>query len=374
MIPNIDPIALPAPVWLIQFLQGLTFVLHVIPMNIILGGGILAAVFAFIARRGDQPQYERLARALAYILPAATAATITLGIPPLLFVQVLYGPLFYTSSVLMAWPWISVIALLLAGYYGFYWFALKKDKEGRLPLIAAIIAAVAVLAISFLFSNNMQLMLHPEQFGPAFLEADAKVGGGVLASDPWFLPRYLHFLVAAISVAGLLVMLVGLFGRKDKDGNDDAFGPWAIKLGGLIFVVATVIQYAVGVWQLIALRPGAMMQFMGQDTLWTAIIGVALLLSLVALVLILVAALGTKPAGMTISGIGAIVVTIVLMTLMRGMLRDFYVAETFPVAAQPADPQWFVVILFLLLLVAGLATVIWMLHAVITKKGAGAQA
>ena len=37
-IPQPDPLALPAPAWLLWALLLLTFFLHVIPMNLVLGG------------------------------------------------------------------------------------------------------------------------------------------------------------------------------------------------------------------------------------------------------------------------------------------------------------------------------------------------
>ena len=43
-IPLLDPIPLPAPAWLLSALLALTFTLHLIPMNLVLGGSILAVV------------------------------------------------------------------------------------------------------------------------------------------------------------------------------------------------------------------------------------------------------------------------------------------------------------------------------------------
>ena len=43
-IPQPDPLALPAPAWLLWALLMLTFFLHVIPMNLVLGGADPAAL------------------------------------------------------------------------------------------------------------------------------------------------------------------------------------------------------------------------------------------------------------------------------------------------------------------------------------------
>ena len=62
-------------------------------------------------------------------LPMVMAFVINLGIPPLLFSQVLYGRAFYTSSVLIGAYWIAVILLLMASYYGLY-FAAGRPRNG----------------------------------------------------------------------------------------------------------------------------------------------------------------------------------------------------------------------------------------------------
>lgn len=43
-IPQLDPAPLPAPVALLWFLLLLTFTLHVLPMDLVLGGSLLGAV------------------------------------------------------------------------------------------------------------------------------------------------------------------------------------------------------------------------------------------------------------------------------------------------------------------------------------------
>ena len=63
-------------------------------------------------------------------LPVFLPATITLGIAPLLFVQVLYGQFFYTSSIVMAWPWFLVLVFLTLAYYGFYYVSYRGGRPG----------------------------------------------------------------------------------------------------------------------------------------------------------------------------------------------------------------------------------------------------
>jgi len=362
IIPSIDPIPLPAPVWLMQFLSGLTFVLHVFAMNLVLGGGLLAVAVGWIARRQERPEYTRLAGHIANVLPAATAMAITMGVPPLLFLQVLYGPLFYTSSVLIAWPWLAVVGLLLVGYYGYYYFSLKKGEEGQPLIWAGLLASILFILVGFIYTNNMTLMIQPERFGSLYRR---KAHGLLLdLADPMLWPRYLHFFVGALAVSALLVMVLGLIHRKDARYSESA-----LQFGGITFVGATLVQFGIGIWFLLSLRKPVVMRFMGLDLRATLIFGIAFLFALGAMIHVLVAALGRKPVAMTVIGAACIVVTIILMTLMRAIVRDAYLGEDFVVMNQPVGPQWVVVGIFLVLLVAGLAVVGWMLHAVVTKRG-----
>lgn len=47
-IPDPDPIPLPAPVGLLKFLLILTFILHILAMNLALGGGLIAAGYTLV--------------------------------------------------------------------------------------------------------------------------------------------------------------------------------------------------------------------------------------------------------------------------------------------------------------------------------------
>ena len=366
VIPSIDPIALPAPIWLMQFLSGLTFIFHVIPMNVVLGGGAVALFLAVRGTRGSQDMYVRLARRMASVLPVAIAMTITLGVPPLLFLQAMYGPLFYTSSVLMAWPWLSVIAILLVGYYGHYYFSLSKDYENPRTMIVGAVAVAAFFVIAFLYVSNMTLMVMPERF--LGIQRSWTSGFLPFTGDSIFAPRFLHFITGAVSVGGLLAVFVGLLERSDAE-----FRAVAVRAGGFTFVGATIVQIATGIWFLLALRPRVMMLFMGQDRVATALFGVAVLLALVAVTLILVAVFGKKRPWVMIAGTACVGLTIIIMTVMRSIVREAYLGTRFVVAEQPVNPAWDVVALFLVLFVAGVVLVGWMIHAVVTRRGLAAS-
>lgn len=66
-----------------------------------------------------------------HLMNALVAFTVNFGVAPLLFVQVLYGHLFYASSILMAVFWLAVIPLLIAAYYAAYLYGFRFGVLGR---------------------------------------------------------------------------------------------------------------------------------------------------------------------------------------------------------------------------------------------------
>ena len=115
-IPYPDPMPLPAPVWLLRTLLLLTFFLHVLFMNCLLGGTAVALVCTM--RRKSSAFSARLAGDIGRLLPSVFAFTITLGVAPLLFLQVMYGHLLYASSILIGVPWLAIIGMVILAYYG----------------------------------------------------------------------------------------------------------------------------------------------------------------------------------------------------------------------------------------------------------------
>jgi hypothetical protein len=143
-IPTMDPNPLPAPYWIFKLLLNLTFVLHIVAMNFLLGSGMLAFLARFQSKRSDYAQslFYEITRFLPVLLPA----TITLGVAPLLFVQVLYGQFFYTSSIIMGWPCFFVLVLLTLAYYGFYFVSFRKREDlGKTAWVVAIGLLLALI-------------------------------------------------------------------------------------------------------------------------------------------------------------------------------------------------------------------------------------
>jgi len=361
-IPDLDPVSLPAPVWLLKALLLLTFFLHIIPMNLALGGGFVAAVTDWFGRRRKSEHHLSLARSLARMLPIVIAFTITLGVAPLLFIQVLYGQFFYTSSVLVGWPWLSVIALLILSYYGFYLYAFRWEQLQGKRLTIVLVSAVLFAAIGFLYTNNLVLMLTPEKWAAMYFQNPH--GAHLNLSDPTVVPRFLHFFTASFAVAGLLVALLGFLKRQ----QGSAYSRWAIRYGVLWFVIATFLQLFVGLWFLLSLPEAVRMIFMGGDDLATVVFVVALVCAFASIALMMVALTTSNPSWKLIAGFALITLTIICMVVMRDFVRGVYLERYFDASKFSVEPQTGVIVLFFLLLVGGLGVVGYMMKKVVAAR------
>lgn len=345
-----DALPLPGPTWLFEFLLHFTFLLHLLVMNFLVGGAVISLVSRL---RG----HLDLARWIERKLPAAMAFTVTLGVAPLLFVQVLYGHLFYSSSVLMGWPWFSVILILLVVYSLVYRVAWHGEESTGTTRTLMFLVTLGLLAVGFIYVNNMTLALRPDTWAAKYF---ARPNGTSLnLGDPTFWPRYLHFMVAALAVMGMVLATVGA--RRVKNG-DPAGRAW-LQTGAFWFVICTGFQIVVGLWWLLTLPREVVMPMMGGNTAWTMVFMLSITLPIFALMMVAFSIKLDRPFGLVHGASWLLLLTIVGMVLTRQYVREGMLAGTFDTSTLATAPQWGVFGLFAVLLVVSLATVAWMLVA-----------
>lgn len=349
-VPTPDPMPLPGPMWLILTLLLVTFLLHLLAMNLIVGGTAMAVICKL--RRSKDPFAGRLSADLLRILPFSLAFTITLGVAALLFVQVLYGNLLYSSSILIGAFWISVIPALILAYYGLYYSKSHPDRSGVLWTSAAIL-----LAIGFIYVNNFTLMLTPQRWLAMYRHSAA--GLNLNWGEATLAPRYLHMMLGAFAITGLAVFTAGVWKRATE------YGQWMLLFGLQWFVVPTVLNYFVGIWFVIALPHTVLLDLFAGSALAASLVGLGMLLPLGAVAHVLLALRSEKPRLHARLAIAATLLTLLVMVAIRQVLRTAYVSSFVKLRDLPANPQWSVIALFLLLFVGGLITV----YAMLKKMG-----
>jgi cytochrome bd-type quinol oxidase subunit 1 len=360
VIPDPDPIALPAPVELLTPLLVLTFTLHILAMNVTLGGTIIAAVGDLLGRRNGNSHYRRLAQHLIAVMPITLAATITLGVAPLLFIQTLYGQLFYTSSILMAWPWFAVVPLVIVAYYGIYLYALQGERLGEARIWVGAGSAFLLIVVAFLYVNNLTLMLTPDRWRDIY--ADHSNGIFLNGAERTLVPRLFHFLLAAPAVAGAFIVGYAAFMRNK---TEEAYWTWVARHGALWFIGPTLLQLAVGPVFLVVLPAEIRDQFIGDNVGRTHLLFAGVGVSIVGLLAMVAALRARNPLWPGLAGAVSVVATVSLMSVVRHVVRDEYLKPEFSTSALEVDSQTVLIVVFFVLLVAAIGVIGYMLRAVL---------
>ncbi|MCS7266071.1 MAG: hypothetical protein NZ805_14715 [Armatimonadetes bacterium] len=354
-IPEPEPISLPAPIWLLQGLLFITFVLHIVPMNMTLGGLVMLA-------HGEMTQRmsEPLRRWIVSYLPVTTAFTITTGVAPLLFLQVLYGQLFFPAAIMIAWAWFAVIIALLLGYYGIYAYALASDKLGRWRSWVIIGSTLLFLYIAFAFNNAITLMSTPFRWWDIWQERDPSVHFNMNWWEPTLFPRFAHFLLGALAVTGIIVALYGSMAMKRLQGE----GRQMLNLGVSWFVGATLVNYFVGPLFLFTHEEQIWRTFVGGNLLATILLWGSVALSLLAITFALMSKRSERPMPLMLAATVSIALTVIGMAGVRSIVRSLMIvrhAREFDLSQVTVEPQWGIIVLFVIIFLAGIGVVVWML-------------
>lgn len=361
IVPNTDPIGLPGPVWLLTALLLLTFTLHVLAMNAAFGGGLWTLWNYLRGRNSEHPYSRRLSIELSRTLPIMLAFTITLGVAALLFVQVLYGHFLYASSILIGSVWIMVIPLVMVAYYGYYYVSHTAEQGRRRTGAVMALSLLCLACIAFIFSNNMTLMLRPDRW-MAMYKAHPN-GWNLNIGEPSLVPRYLHMLVGAVAVFSAILAHVGM--RRMK--REFEYGRWIVRRAATVFAASVGVQFLLGMWLLLSQERHVVMTFI-TDPIAGSVLGLALLSVIASVLLMLIGAIAEKPTALVHAGFALTIVTVTLMVTMRHLLRQAYLRPYLQQENVAVHPQVGVIVLFLVLFVAGLATVAYMLWKVHTAK------
>ena len=337
---NLIPLADPIPVpwgWFELFLT-ITFVCHILLMNVMVGTPIIALASRFFNKNA-----EPFSRDIIRKLPVIIALAVNLGVGALLFLQVLYGHFIYVSATLMAVFWLSIVLLVILAYYNAYYSRLNEGAHWPALISAAVLG---FLVVAFFFSNVMTLMLHPEKWAAYF----SNPSGTILnLSDPTLIPRYLHFMTAAVAVSGLFIALV--WERKQTQGDTDA-GAY-VALGMKWFTYATMIQVLVGfAFQMTLPRP-VFTLFLGGSWGHTLLFGAAMLLVVQTLFF------GIRQHARAAAG--SLLLLVLAMVSMRTLVRQAYLAPYFSVNDLPVTGQYSPMVVFLVCFAAVAACVAWVL-------------
>ncbi len=356
-----SPVGFPAPYWFLVLFKVLGFTLHVSLMNLWYAGPVIALILWF---RGG---FSRaLTNRLMKKMPIIVAYGINFGIVPLLFVQVAYYKVFYPSTILMAWPWLSVIALLTVAYYGVYIYAtaLKKDGDNiaSWKRAAGWISALFFLIIGFIFASEFSLMTNLDNWKRIWLDgniAGAVYGLALNSGDPTLIPRWLTmFGLAITTTSAFMAVDTGLFASKEsldykKWASRFVYKPYTL---GIIWYAIAASWYVFGTWQ----ADIKSLMFSSPMIILTVITAVSM--SLPWLLLFIFTRNRVIGRGLAI-GVGLTQFGVIaLNAISRQVVQNAELGRYLNITDEVVRTQWSPMIIFLVLFVAGIALCVWMIR------------
>ncbi len=307
-----DPMGIPFYPILFQVLMILTFSLHIMFVNFVIGASFLT-LYGYIK---GSTYWKDLSRSMARATTASASMAILLGVAPLLFVQVIYDVFWYASNMLSAGWVISFVFILMTAYSFTYVFYLKRDSKGNSFAIFGIIAfALFIFAGVIMHALGYQL-LQPEKWLDWYVRGDTADTSGV-SLHAFQLSRFLHFIVPSFAMTGILLMLYAWY-FKDRNDKDKEYLQWVGKMGANMAFVFTAIQAAAGLWWLLSL-PSEFRFFLDPFFLISAGLGIVLLVYLYSA--------RKDPVRYAVPGILLAFLTILGMSYARESLRMKYLGR-----------------------------------------------
>ncbi|PLY01528.1 MAG: hypothetical protein C0624_10270 [Desulfuromonas sp.] len=353
-----DPMGLPFYPVVFQGLMVLTFALHIVMINLVVGS-LLLALWGRFSGKGYP---LRLAHALARGVTVILSVAIVLGVAPLLFVQTIYDPLWYSANLLSAW-WAMVFLLLVTlAFLAAYVFYLRSAEQPRWGLKACLFSIAAVVG-----AGTIMHMLHMEGLQPQSW-AGWFSGSGELATSGWAfhgfsIGRFGHFMAPALVNVGILLMLYAWYFAR-RPGSDRDYLEWTAILGAGIMRLALVVQMAFGFWWFFEI-PGEL-NFLAHPAFHFG-----LLVALIAIGLLFW--ISYRPLERAPWAALTSIVTVLAMGVTREALRMVYLKPfDYSIYQYPVQLDWGSTLLFLATFVGGLVVMAYPLM-IAFKSGRGEQ-
>ena len=334
---------LAAPLWLVTLLHLLTLTLHFAAMSVLLGGVVITLWSSLRNRWGGTS-----AVAFSRLFPAATAATVTLGVAPLLFLQLVYPRQVYAAAIVSGWFWLSVVGAVIVAYYAFYRASFSGQRTGQANHGMLALAAVGLLWVSLVYSSVFSMAEDPALTRALYAQKQSglvwnpNVGSYAL--------RWLHMVTGALTVGGFFVGLVGRDHLKVAATGRAAF------IGGMGAAAAAGIAYLLSL-------DAYLVPLMRSPAIWA--LTVSVLLSLASLHLYSRKNFWGAGAALFLSLFG--------MVYIRHIVRLLRLGTAFDPATWRVATQWSPFLMFLVCFVLMLGVLVWMLRLFLRSGGEAAK-
>ncbi|MDM7321958.1 MAG: hypothetical protein P3W87_001460 [Gammaproteobacteria bacterium] len=242
-----DPTGIPSHPLIFQVLMVLTWVPHILFVNISLGAALMG-LYAF-TRRHD-PHWRALSEAMTKVAKVGVSLLIVLGVAPLLFTQTIYDPQWYASNVLSASWVIGFIFTLTIGYLAWFAFYMKNHGEhapGWIFWLGAFGLAMFLLD-GFIMHVLAYQGLRPEQW-LAWYTPGGHVDMSGTSIHAYELSRFGFLMAMSVTVFGTFMIAYGDYFKVRTD-RSPAYLTFARNLGNHIAIAGAALQMVFLLWWL----------------------------------------------------------------------------------------------------------------------------
>ena len=241
-VPRDLPLPLPVPEGLLVFCLVFFFLVHILFVNLMVGGSLLVVVLEWLGLKNRR--WDALAHEIAQTITVNKSLAVVMGIGPLLCINLLYTMQWYSANALTGHAWLLIVPLVITAFlltylHKYTWDTWTSGSKKTLHQFIGLSAALLFLFIPLIFLSNVNLMLFPSEWEKVKGFFSSLRIGNVL-------PRYLHFMAASLAMTGLF--LAGWFGRQGSDlAHLDGFTrPELRRIFYQVCARVTLAQFALG--------------------------------------------------------------------------------------------------------------------------------
>ncbi|MQX37797.1 hypothetical protein [Roseospira navarrensis] len=334
-----DPAGLPFFPEVFMGLGVLTFALHIFAVQLMLGASGLAVYGAFT----PNPHGRRLGLAMLDVAKVSVSVAIVIGVAPLLFVQVIYDPFWYTANVLSARWVMAFILILIVAYLAMYLFYFRNTQgDAQAPRRSAwaiVVSVVLLLVVGSIMHVLTREMLFPEDW-KGWYAPDGVIdasGDNYKAFAPF---RFAFFIAMALPVTGAWLIAMRHYFAVRPNRYPATYLDFAGRLGRTMMLGGTALVILLGIgWM--ATLPEKVAGFGASVWVWPPLLG-----------LLLAGGMALKPPARDSAGsyLGLVVLLVagLLVAISREALRyAILVGEHgYQVFDYPLNMDWYSTVLF----------------------------
>jgi len=352
-IPSPDMLGLPMPAWLGQCLMAMTLAVHWAFLAMTAGG--LGGLLLGRAQRDAR-------RRLAGLMPITLAMAMTVGIAPLLFVQVLYGQFFYSANILMGYVWLGLLPIMVAAFYLLY-YCWRLAGQGRSTCRPALLALVLMGLAAAILVANATLAQSPHAW-----RAFAAMGAvRPYMGDPAFWPRW-TLAAATMLAGGGLFLAIWRQATANADNGNNAGAPQAssVRRPAVAGLLGLAAMLGAVVWTASVL-PGETTLALPRGPEY-AVAGWAVIVAIDVAIVLSILAVRRPSLSRLVPAAGAMFIALFAIAAARDAIRRAALRPAFDLSCVPVHAQWDSFALWAVVLAVGLALVAYMIALTVRSK------